>query len=74
MGAPDTVTTQIKMAKAEDEHRVAMISEELDRTPVTTVRSRKLRREREQLADRISAWAFLHVQALRYGPEQKGSD
>lgn len=73
MGAPDTVTTQLKLSKAAHEHRVAMIAEELDRTPVATVRSRKLRREREQLAESVAAWDFLIVQSLRYR-SKGGSD
>lgn len=72
MGAPDTVTTQIKLNKAADEHHIAMITEELDRTPVATVRSRKLRREREQLAESVAAWDFLIVQSLRYRSKNGG--
>lgn len=72
MGAPETVMAQIRLNKAQDEHRMAMITEELDRTPVTTMRSRKLRREREQLEERQEAWHYLVVQALRYNP--KGSN
>lgn len=69
MGAPETVMAQIRLNKAQDEHRMAMITEELDRTPVTTMRSRKLRREREQLTERVAAWEFLIIQSLRYRPK-----
>lgn len=72
MGAPETVMAQIRLNKAQDEHRMAMITEELDRTPVTTMRSRKLRREREQLEERQEAWHYLVVQSLRYRSKNGG--
>lgn len=74
MGAPETVTTQMMMNKAADCHRIAMITEELDRTPVVTVRSRRLRRERDQLEERVEAWHYLIVQAMRYKPDRKEVD
>lgn len=56
---PDLVSAQIKLHLAEAELRHARVLEELDRTGLTTARSRSLRSQRDQLADQIRAWRYL---------------
>lgn len=56
---PDLVSAQVRLHLAEAELRFARVREELNRTGLTTARSRSLRSQRDQLAEQIHAWGYL---------------
>lgn len=56
---PDSVRSMIRLHAANTDVKITKITDELDRTPVVTSRSRMLRRYREQLVAELEAWAYL---------------
>lgn len=56
---PDSVRSMIRLHAANTDVKIVKITNELDRTPVVTSRSRMLRRYREQLAAELEAWTYL---------------
>lgn len=56
---PDAVRSMIRLHAANTDVKIVKITDELDRTPVVTSRSRMLRRYREQLVQELDAWNYL---------------
>lgn len=56
---PDSVRSMIRLHAANTDVKIVKITNELDRTPVITSRSRMLRRYREQLVQELDAWNYL---------------
>lgn len=60
---PDLILATVRMHAAKTEMDLVRVKDELDRTTVSTARSRVLRGLREQLTAQAEAWAYLAVVA-----------